>query len=185
MFGDAAQQMMEGMTEAMGQTVETMGNAMMEEMQKGFQQFIAGGTTKSQMRMEPEEPPEERKIRIKFGYMKKRVDGSHYVYKETKKIPMRTSAFRWGYSIEAEDDGDPFTTYSIDYSPDGPMNGSGYPRTNAEGERGWESNTNTITNRYFSRAYRNDPGDTPGERAIEIYIDDKLATKIEFEIDNP
>jgi len=178
MFGDEMQEMMKGMTDAMGQTMENMGNAMMQEMQRGFAQFGALGNPR--IRPEPKMLTGTRDYRIKFGYMKKRSDGAHYVYKETTKIPMRTGRFRWGYTIEAK--GDPFTTYSIDYSPDGPMSGDGYPRRNSQGDQGWESHTTTVTGGYFARAYRSDPGDEPGERKIEIYVEDKLAKTIEFQI---
>jgi hypothetical protein len=183
MFGGAAQEMMQGMTEAMGQTMEDMGNVMMEEMQKAFAQLGTYGTPKSPIKGEPEMLWRASDYRIKFGYMKKRSDGRYYVHKETKKIPMRTGGFKWGYTIEAE--GEPFATYTIDYSPDGPMSGYGYARTNAQGEQGWETNTTTVTSGYLSHVYNNDPGDTPGERKIEVYVEDRLATTIEFVIGNP
>jgi len=180
MFGGAMGEMMEGLTETMTDAMENMGTAMMEGMMEGFSQF--GGQGADNTRTAAAEAPqtEDPEYRIKFGYLKKRSGGSYYVYKETTKIPMRTRGFKWGYTIEAT--GDPFTTYVIEYSPDGPMSGDGQPRTNARGEHGWESNTTTVTNGYYVRAYNNDPGDTPGDRKIEVYVEDEHAKTIEFAV---
>jgi hypothetical protein len=179
MFPEAAQEMMKGMSESMGQVMEDMGSAMMEEMQRAFANFGTSGIPK-QLKGEPEPLMGARDFRIKFGHMRKRSDGTHYVYKETNKIPMRTGAFTWGYTIEAK--GDPFTTYAVEYSPDGPMGGDGSPRMNAQGEHGWESNTTTVTGGHYYRVYRSDPGDTPGDRKIEVFVEDKLAKTIEFRV---
>jgi hypothetical protein len=181
MFGGAMEEMMQGMTEAMGQAMEGMGTALMQGMQDGFSQLGGAlGAPNSSPMPELEKLTEALDYRIKFGYLKKRADNTYYVSKETTKIPMRTNGFKWGYTIESN--GEPFTTYSIAYAPDGAIDGSGYPRTNSQGEQGWESNTTTVTGELFSQAYRNDPGDTRGERKIEIYIEDKLAKTIEFTI---
>ena len=180
MFGGAMQEMTDGLTETMTDAMENMGTAMMEGMMEGFAQLGGHGAENSRATSEVEPQTENPEYRIKFGYLKKRSGGSYYVYKETTRIPMRTQGFKWGYTIEAT--GDPFTTYAIEYSPDGPMSGSGQPRTNAQGDQGWESNTTTVTNGYYLRAYNNDPGDTPGERRIEIYVEDEHAKTIEFVI---
>jgi hypothetical protein len=160
-----------------------MGTAMMEGMAQGFAQLGMDGSKDPPTRPAMEPLTAKSDCRIKFGYLKKRTSGGYYVYKETTKIPMRTRGFKWGYTIEAK--GDPFTTYVIEYSPDGPLGDGGQPRTNAEGEHGWESNTTTVTNGYFTRAYNNTPGDTPGERKIEIYVEDQLAETFEFVVGKP
>jgi hypothetical protein len=183
MFGGAMQEMMDGLTETMTDAVENMGTAMMEGMMEGFAQLGAQGVDGSPTRSETESLTKTSDYRIKFGYLKKRSGGAYYVSKETTTIPMRTRGFKWGYTIEA--DGDPFTTYAIEYSPDGPMGGGGQPRRNAQGEQGWESNTTTVTNGYYVSSYNNDPGDTPGERRIEVYFEDQLAKTIEFVVGKP
>jgi hypothetical protein len=184
MFGGAMGEMMQGMTDAMtdamGEMVEGMGKAMAEGMERGFAQFGHQGTH-AQKTSVPAEP--DRTYNITFGYLRKRSDGTYYVYKETRQIPMHTGKFRWGYTIDAK--GDPFTTYAIGYSPDGPMGDDGYPRTNAQGEQGWESRTTTVTDGHHSRIYRNDPGDTASKRKIEVYIEDRLAETIEFTVGKP
>jgi hypothetical protein len=152
----------------------------MEGMMEGFSQLGGPGVDNSRPTSEAEWQTEKTDYRIKFGYLKKRSSGSYYVYKETTRIPMRTGRFRWGYTIEAT--GEPFTTYAVEYSPDGPMGDEGQPRRNAQGEQGWESNTTTVTNGYYVRVYNNDPGDTPGERRIEVYVEDERAKTIEFVI---
>lgn len=180
MFGGAMQEMMDGLTETMTDAMENMGTAMMEGMMDGFSQLGGPAVDDSRATVGSQPQTENPDYRIKFGYLKKRSDGTYYVYKETTRIPMRTGKFRWGYTIEAT--GDPFTTYAIEYSPDGPMAGDGQPRRNAQGEQGWESNTTTVTNGYYVRAYNNDPGDAPGERKIDIYVEDERAKTIDFVI---
>ncbi len=96
MFGDAVQEMMNGLTETMGKAMENIGSAVMEGMQKGFEQFSVSSSDQPYPTREPEMLSKERNYRIKFGYMKKDMDGTVYVCKETKRIPLRSGDLRWG-----------------------------------------------------------------------------------------
>ena len=49
-------------------------------------------------------PESDSDYKIRFGWMKKKADGSYYVYKETKMIPLRLkeTGFRWGYTTRRQ-----------------------------------------------------------------------------------
>lgn len=123
----------------------------------------------------PDHTPE---YQIRFGWMKKRADGSYYVYRETRQIPLKLkeTGFRWGYTIHSKNLY--FSTYSIDYGPE-----------SKDATQGQEILVQMMPTEVYDGKYwrwtANDPEDPVGKQKIEVYINGTLFETIHFTITKP
>ncbi|MFZ5570676.1 MAG: hypothetical protein ACOZF0_09745 [Thermodesulfobacteriota bacterium] len=130
-------------------------------------------------------PGSEPEYQIDFGLMKRRPDGSYFVYKETRTIELRLkdTGFRWGYTIRSKNLY--FSTYSIDYGPGADLQISMTQRPSPGNAALVKLGPTRVYDGYYWRWTANDAGDPLGDQKIEIYINGKLYRTIHFTIVEP
>jgi len=130
-------------------------------------------------------PDNRSDYQIRFGWMKKKADGSYYVYKETKMIPLKLkeTGFRWGYTIHSKNPH--FKTHSIDYGPSTMPELAQQDPNQAQENILVKMDPTSVYDGVYWRWTANDPEDPIGSQKIEVFINGQLYKTIHFTITKP
>ena len=126
---------------------------------------------------------------IKFGLIKKDTAGKYYVSEETTTLPLRhkddNPDFRFGYSVKSQANTS-FSSYFVMHFPSMPQQYTGDLKEAAkkDTDKTVQSPVKTAVGD-FAYSLRFDRGDPVGQYKMDIYINDKLARSIDFQVVQP